>query len=220
MRGFLTALLARALMFHLPDHVAARSLVGLEGSGTLNAFDDKWFAPPPALDPVSAHASSTSLPSSGQDSGKVTFFARAALFFSDSWNKLSGFASSDNSEVPGPSWIAMFALAASLCAFCRWVWIRKLSSRFDFQPDITVQRKLFDAASGWKPGLWQVGKFCLRWIATFCIVALALKYADTSYGIIGCFAASALAYERQQSHLLIEGQKKLGLDLLVAGDNI
>jgi len=207
-------------MFDLPYHVDARSLAGLEGSGTLDALDEKWFVPPPALDPMSAPSWTASLPSSGQDSGKATLLTSAASFFSDIWNKLSSLSSSDNSQVPGPSWIAMFALAASLCACCRWVWIKKLSSKFDFQPDITVQRKLFDAASGWKPGLWQAGKFCLRWIATFCIVALALKYADTSYGLIGCFAASGLAYERQQSHLLKEGEKKLGVDLLAAGDNI
>merc|ERR1719450_2112088 len=132
----------------------------------------------------------------------------------DLWRQL-GFGSSPPGEEDsqGPNWLAGFTLVASLCFFGRWIWLRRFASKFDSQPDITLQRKLFDDASGWKVGLWQTLRNALRWVAMAGLAGLACKYADTSYSLVGCFAAIALAYEKQQSHLQKEGEKKLGLDV-------
>lgn len=124
------------------------------------------------------------------------------------------------SEASAPDWVSFFALAASLGIVVRWLWQRFSPTKFDTQPEITLQRKLFDASSG-KQGkqlmLCQMFMASVQWaayaIASLGALGLLLKYFEWTYIIIGGFVAIALVYDKQQNNLLEENQKKLGIDV-------
>mmetsp|Transcript_6041 Transcript_6041/g.9841 ORF Transcript_6041/g.9841 Transcript_6041/m.9841 type:complete len:197 (-) Transcript_6041:200-790(-) len=127
----------------------------------------------------------------------------------------------DVSQVAGPTWLAVVSVVACLCLIIHWIWRWSKPSRYDIdaEQEVILQRRLFDASSRQTGVHLLLLSFCqvgLKWLvllsASLGIAWLLLKYVDTSYIIIGCFALSALVYDSQQNNVMKEGQKKLGID--------
>jgi hypothetical protein len=231
MKNFMACLAISALL----PLVIARNLAQLDVG---NDFDERRHdspSPPSVVsptEPVTATAFDfTQLTQPAIDSSATAPFTRLTSMLKQfTWSslceKLSGLPDGESSQGPGPgdTWLATFALAASLGFFALWFW-RRRSSRFETQQEISVHRKLFDDASNGKPNqlgqqshLLELLTAGMRWTAcasaSLGIASLVLLYIDTRYIIIGCFALIALAYDRQQTQVLKEGQLRLGIDIV------
>lgn len=207
---------------HCAPGVVGRSLAHLEAG-----IDVDFSAPVPMLPFAKPANTSAILPDQGSSLAAAlkrwTTLGRLDLF--GLWNSVSSSAAGDNAQ--GPVLFAAIPLAASAFFALRWIWYRNRPSEpFETPAEVARQRKLFDDASKGTLGslsdrcrLWDFLRTYLKVIAgalTILILAsMVLPYLDFSYIIIGCFAAVALVYDRQVNQVIMEGQKKSGIDLSV-----
>lgn len=211
---YATFLALCVLMLDVPEQVSARNIATFDVGGPDPMVDDR------SMNPIAAHGEQTSAEAAAtQDSGKRFAWLASGLqsfSFSSIWEKLTGLPNNESTIVPGPTWIAIMALAGSLCFCAHWMYQRGRGSKFDAQPEITLQRKLFDEASRGKlpkhAMFREFARIAGKWLGALTAVAgiafLVLTYVDTSYIVMGCFGFVAVVYDRQ--HVMTEGEKKLG----------
>jgi len=207
------------LMLDFPDQVSARNMATFDVGGPEPMADDR------SINPTTAHAEQTASAEAAvsQDSGKRFAWLMSGLQsfkFSSIWEKLTGLPNNESTIAPGPTWIAIIALAGSLCFCAHWMYQRGRGSKFDTQPEITLQRKLFDEASRGKlpkhAMLREFVRIAGKWLGALTAVAgiafLVLTYVDTSYIVLGCFGFVAVVHDRQYE--MTQGETKLvGIDL-------
>lgn len=200
---YATFLALCVLMLDFPEQVSARNMANFDVGGPDPMADDR------SMNPIAADAEQTK-PFAWLTSVLQSFS------FASIWERLTGLPNSESTMVPGPTWIAIMALAGSLCFCAHWMYQRGRGSKFDTQPEITLQRKLFDESSRGKlpkhAMFREFARIAGKWLggltAVLGITFLVLTYVDTSYIIIGCFGFVAVVYDRQ--HVMTEGEKKLG----------
>lgn len=207
------------MVSHCAHGVMGRTLAHLEAG-----IDVDFSAPVPAL-PFAKPANTSVIPpdqGSGFAAALKRWTSERQLDLLGLWNSMSSSAAGDSQ---GPVLFAAVPLAASSFFALRWIWYRNRPSEpFETPAEVARQRKLFDDASKGTLGslsdrsrLWDFLRTYLKVIAGALIISilasLVLPYLDFSYVILGCFAVVAVVYDRQVNQVILEGQKKSGIDI-------
>mmetsp|Transcript_87572 Transcript_87572/g.165046 ORF Transcript_87572/g.165046 Transcript_87572/m.165046 type:complete len:205 (-) Transcript_87572:48-662(-) len=119
-------------------------------------------------------------------------------------------------QVQGPSLLASAALVVPLLLGVSWAYQRSRALKFDLEPEVTLQRKLFDDSTGLRTLLRNYVFTVLQWAAIAGSAAAAtlllLRYVSSSYVMIAAFVIIALVYDRDQVKVMKDGEKRLGID--------
>lgn len=221
---FLSTTAVHLLFLCCPYRVAGRTLAHL-GAGIDADFSAAALSKPPLAEPPSSPAATPEPGGSSLAAQLRQFASSAQLKVTALWNSTSDPLNGDNSQAPGPTLFAAIPLAISIYFSLRWILHRNRPSEpFETPAEVARQRQLFDDASKGTIGglsnqfrwleLLRTYSKIIAGVLIVCVLSfLVLPHLDFSYIIIGCFAAVALVYDRQVNQVILEGQKKSGIDL-------